>query len=352
MSELHVKAVRKRFGNVEVLKGIDLTVANGEFVSLLGPSGCGKTTTLRCIAGFEFPSSGQILFDGVDLTETAPEKRDIGMVFQSYALFPHLTVQENLAFGLEMRHIPETDRDRRIADVLNMVQLVGYEERFPRELSGGQQQRVALARALVIEPSVLLLDEPLANLDAGLRDDMRFFIRDLQQRVGITAVYVTHDQSEAIVMSDRIVVMFDGEIAQVGPPKEIHDRPASKRVAEFVGKSNFLEGKVKSCGTDGDVLLATEIGPVQATAPATIAAGEEVECLLRPESIRTGALDDLENRFSARIESVVYLGNAVSVHLTIGGAHRILAMLPADFVAAPGDEVRIGFSAANAWCLP
>lgn len=352
MSELRLKAVRKRFGNLEVLKAIDLTVANGEFVSLLGPSGCGKTTTLRCIAGFEFPADGQILFDGVDLTQTAPEKRDIGMVFQSYALFPHLTVQENLSFGLEMRNIPEPERKRRIADVLGMVQLVGFEERFPRELSGGQQQRVALARALVIEPSVLLLDEPLANLDAALRDDMRFFIRDLQQRVGITAIYVTHDQSEAIVMSDRIVVMFDGEIAQVGSPKEIHDRPISKRVAEFVGKSNFLKGKVESRRTDGAVMLATEIGPVHATAPATTSAGDTVECLLRPESMRTGALDGFENQFPARVEDIIFLGNSVSVHLTIGGGHRILALLPADFVAVPGDEVHIGFSAANVWCLP
>jgi len=352
MSELRLRAVRKRFGNLEVLRAISLTVANGEFVSLLGPSGCGKTTTLRCIAGFEFPADGQILFDGVDLTQTAPEKRDIGMVFQSYALFPHLTVQQNLSFGLEMRNIPESERRRRIADVLSMVQLVGFEERFPRELSGGQQQRVALARALVIEPSVLLLDEPLANLDAALRDDMRFFIRDLQQRVGITAIYVTHDQSEAIVMSDRIVVMFDGEIAQIGSPKEIHDRPESKRVAEFVGKSNFLKGKVESRGTDGAVTLTTEIGLVHGTAPATIAAGDAVECLLRPESMRTGPMEGLENQFPARIEDVIFLGNSVSVQLTIGGAHQTLALLPADSVAMPGDEGNIGFSAANVWGLP
>ena len=258
MSELHIKAVRKTFGDVEVLKAVDLAVANGEFVSLLGPSGCGKTTTLRCIAGFEYPSSGQILFDGVDLTRMVPEKRDIGMVFQSYALFPHLTVRENLSFGLEMRGIKETERKRRIEEVLAMVQLVGFEGRFPRELSGGQQQRVALARALVIEPSVLLLDEPLANLDAGLRDDMRFFIRELQQRVGITAIYVTHDQSEAIVMSDRIVVMFDGQIAQVGSPREIHDQPVSKKVAEFVERTDRSNRRIWRCcfNQDGYRLFA------------------------------------------------------------------------------------------------
>jgi putative spermidine/putrescine transport system ATP-binding protein len=352
VSELQIRAVRKQFGNVEVLKAIDLAVANGEFISLLGPSGCGKTTTLRCIAGFEFPTSGQILFDGTDLTHTPPEQRDIGMVFQSYALFPHLTVKENLAFGLEMRDVTEPEKSRRINDVLAMVQLVGFEKRFPRELSGGQQQRVALARALVIEPSVLLLDEPLANLDAALRDDMRFFIRDLQQRVGITAIYVTHDQSEAIVMSDRIVVMFDGEIAQVGPPKEIHDRPVSKRVAEFVGKSNFLKGRVESRGSGGMVTLDTAIGRIEAAAPGSIDTGDTVECLLRPESIRIAPLDDLENRFPARIESVTYLGNAVSVMLSLNGSESVLAFFPADFEACPGDEVEIGFAAANAWCLP
>lgn len=352
MAELQIKGVRKRYGDVEVLKSIDLAVKNGEFISLLGPSGCGKTTTLRCIAGFEYPTEGNILFDRTDLTHVAPEKRDVGMVFQSYALFPHLTVYENLSFGLEMRDIPAAERDTRIGEVLKMVQLIGYEKRFPRELSGGQQQRVALARALVIEPSVLLLDEPLANLDASLRDDMRFFIRDLQQRVGITAIYVTHDQSEAIVMSDRIVVMFDGEIAQLGSPREIHDRPSSKRVAEFVGRSNFLYGKVQSTNPDGTVIFATGFGPITATAPDGTAPGAEVECLLRPESIRLDGLGSYENALQATVQKVVYLGDAMSVQLTLSDGQEIVAFAPADFQGEPDSKVEIRFSASNAWVLP
>lgn len=352
MTDLHIKEVRKSFGSVEVLKSIDLDIADGEFVSLLGPSGCGKTTTLRCVAGFEFPSSGSILFDSRDLTYVAPEKRDVGMVFQSYALFPHLTVYENLSFGLEMRNVSAPERDERIRDVLVMVQLTGFEARFPRELSGGQQQRVALARALVIEPSVLLLDEPLANLDASLRDDMRFFIRDLQQRVGITAIYVTHDQSEAIVMSDRIVVMFEGEIAQVGPPREIHDRPTSKRVAEFVGQSNFLAGTILKRESNSEVLLDTKDGPIRATAPDNIAVGQSVECLLRPESIRLDGQGSLENTLQATVRKTVYLGDAVSVHLEISDGQSLVASAPVDFAAQAGSRIEAKFAVSSAWVLP
>lgn len=221
MTALRLDRINKFYGAAHILKDIDLDIAQGEFISLLGPSGCGKTTTLRCIAGFETVNSATISFGGRDMTHAMPEHRDLGMVFQSYALFPHMTVAENLSFGLELRKIPAADRACRIGTVPEIVRLTGYEGRFPRGLSGGQQQRVALARALVIEPSVLLLDEPLANLDASLRDHMRFFIRDLQQRVGITTIYVTHDQGEALVMSYRIVVMSRGIIEQCGTPREI-----------------------------------------------------------------------------------------------------------------------------------
>ena len=209
MTKLTIEGLSKRFGEVVAVDKLDLEIEDGELISLLGPSGCGKTTTLRCIAGFETPTAGRILFDGTEVTGLEPERRNIGMVFQNYALFPHMTVTENLAFGLEMRKLAKREIGQRIDRVLETVQLTGYGDRYPRQLSGGQQQRVALARALVIEPSILLLDEPLANLDAKLRQEVRFFIRSLQKSVGITTVYVTHDQAESMVISDRIVVMFD-----------------------------------------------------------------------------------------------------------------------------------------------
>lgn len=351
MTGLSLDGVRKRFGEVEALKSIDLNIANGEFVSLLGPSGCGKTTTLRCVAGFEYPSEGVIRFGDQEVTRLPPEHRDVGMVFQSYALFPHMTVMENLSFGLEMRKVPKPERNRRIDDVLGMVQLEGYAGRFPRELSGGQQQRVALARALVIEPSVLLLDEPLANLDAALRDDMRFFIRDLQQRVGITAIYVTHDQSEAIVMSDRIVVMFDGQIAQVGPPRDIHNRPATRRVAEFVGKSNFIDGHVAERHGGGTVTVMTANGPLRAQAPDSMGQGANARCLLRPESLRFGAAQDGANCFEAILERIVFLGDGSSLQLRMKDGTGITAAAPADFSAETGATIPFWFTPENTWVL-
>ncbi|MBP0649502.1 ABC transporter ATP-binding protein, partial [Mycobacterium tuberculosis] len=230
MTEVTIRSLTKLFGSARAVDSISLTIPDGHFVSLLGPSGCGKTTTLMMIAGFLGADGGDILFDNQNVVKEPAEKRDIGMVFQNYALFPHMTVAQNLAFGLEMRKVPRADIKARCARVLDMVQLAGFEARYPRQLSGGQQQRVALARALVIEPRILLLDEPLANLDAKLREEMRFFIRDLQKRVGITTVYVTHDQSEAMTMSDTVVVMFGGRIAQAGAPAEIYERPANRMV--------------------------------------------------------------------------------------------------------------------------
>src|SRR5271167_4486935 len=262
MTTLTISGLTKRFGEVTAVDDLSLEIAEGELVSLLGPSGCGKTTTLRSIAGFVQPDAGAILFDGIDITSFAPERRNIGMVFQNYALFPHMTVRENLLFGLEMRRIGRKEMAERIGKVLDIVQLAGLEDRYPRQLSGGQQQRVALARGLVIEPRVLLLDEPLANLDAKLRQEMRFFIRSLQKRVGITTVYVTHDQAEAMVISDRIVVMFDGRIRQVGDAAEIYARPASREVADFIGLSNFIDGTVKARPGDDRYTVSTPLGDV------------------------------------------------------------------------------------------
>ncbi|MGV6873593.1 ABC transporter ATP-binding protein [Pseudochelatococcus sp. B33] len=314
---LALRALSKSFAGRPVLKGIDLEIQQGGFVSLLGPSGCGKTTTLRCVAGFEFPDSGEILFKNENIALRDPAKRNFGMVFQSYALFPHLTVHENISFGLEMRRVNKVERDQRIARMLELVQLRGKEDSYPRQLSGGQQQRVALARAIAFEPDVLLLDEPLANLDAVLRDEMRYFIREIQKRLNLTAVYVTHDQAEAMAMSDQIVVMFDGEIAQKGSPTAVYGAPASRRVASFIGRANFLEGTVERRGQGGQHLIATKAGPVLASAPGPVAEGATVTVLIRPEDIavsRDASASreegpDPGNVFQTKIVKTVYHGS-------------------------------------------
>src|SRR5213594_1969423 len=244
MSAITLSGLTKRFGSVVAVDDLHLDVQDGELMALLGPSGCGKTTTLRAIAGFELPDAGDIDFGDHRVTNLPPERRNIGMVFQNYDLFPHMTVAQNVAFGLEMRKEPALAIRSRVATTLAKVQLTGLEGRYPRQLSGGQQQRAALARALVVVPDVLLLDEPLANLDAKLREEMRFYVRSLQQEVGITTVYVTHDQAEAMVIADRIAVMFAGRIHQLGAPADICHRPATATVAEFIGLTNFIEGKV------------------------------------------------------------------------------------------------------------
>ncbi len=284
MTEVRIEKLSKRYGSSTAVDDISLTIAEGEFVSFLGPSGCGKTTTLKMIAGFEDVSSGSIFFDGQNIVGVPAEKRDIGMVFQNYALFPHMTVAQNLAFGLEMRRIPKHHIEQRAKRVLDMVQLSSFADRYPIQLSGGQQQRVALARALVIEPRILLLDEPLANLDAKLREEMRVFIRELQKRVGITTIYVTHDQAEAMSMSDKVVVIFGGRIAQAGPPSDIYDRPANLEVAQFVGQVNIVSGKVLEIRPDNRRLVSTPFGKLALdTGPAPV--GGEILLTLRPEAI-------------------------------------------------------------------
>ncbi|MFQ6755805.1 ABC transporter ATP-binding protein [Cereibacter sphaeroides] len=345
MTTLRLDRINKFYGTLHILKDIDLDIAQGEFISLLGPSGCGKTTTLRCIAGFEAVSGGSIAFGGRDMTRAMPEQRDLGMVFQSYALFPHMTVAENLSFGLEVRKIAPADRERRIAQTLEMVRLTGYEKRFPRELSGGQQQRVALARALVIEPTVLLLDEPLANLDASLRDDMRFFIRDLQQRVGITTIYVTHDQGEALVMSDRIVVMNRGVVEQCGSPREIYERPKSLMVADFIGQSNTLTGRVT--GREGELyLIETEDGPLRAHGAPGLAG--DVRVMVRPENIATAPGD---NTLRGRVVKTTYLGASCLLNIETAAGSRFTTHAPADSPLAPGSDVTMGFAAHKAWAF-
>src|SRR5262245_20799254 len=267
MSVIAVRGLTKRFGGVAAVDDLHLDVRDGELMALLGPSGCGKTTTLRTIAGFELPDGGEIHFGDHRVTELPPEQRNIGMVFQNYALFPHMTVYANVAFGLQMRKEPAASVRARVTATLEKVQLRGLEGRYPRQLSGGQQQRAALARALVIAPDVLLLDEPLANLDAKLREEMRFYVRSLQQEVGITTIYVTHDQAEAMVIADRIAVMFNGRIHQLGPPDEIYHCPQTWRVAEFIGLTNFIDGRI--VGHAGELLvLDTALGVFRCRGPA------------------------------------------------------------------------------------
>ena len=258
MARLDIASLAKRYGDFYAVRDVTLSVADGEFLVLLGPSGCGKTTTLRMVAGFIEPTSGTVRLGGTDVTLLPPWKRNAGMVFQSYALFPHLSVAQNVAFGLEMRKLPRADIERRVEEVLALVRLQGYGGRLPRQLSGGQQQRVALARALAIRPDVLLLDEPLSNLDAKLRQEVRVEIRELQRQLGLTTVMVTHDQEEALTMADRLVVMNEGQVRQVGSQRDLYERPSDRFVAGFVGRSTFLAGTVEAPGrfrSDGGLSL-------------------------------------------------------------------------------------------------
>ncbi|WP_448203960.1 ABC transporter ATP-binding protein [Azospirillum sp. sgz302134] len=268
MAYLVLDNLTKRFGPWLAVDGLSLTVEKGELISLLGPSGCGKTTTLQMIAGFLDPTGGRITLDGADLLAKKPNERGLGIVFQSYALFPHMTAAENVAFGLEMRGVPRADRDRMVKDALQLVGLGAFGDRYPRRMSGGQQQRVALARAMVIKPSLLLLDEPLSNLDAKMREEMQIELRRIQRTVGTTMILVTHDQAEAMALSDRVVVMNKGRVEQVAAPQEAYDRPASAFVANFLGRTNLLQGVVRQEGGARRIDVAGAVWPVVEEVPA------------------------------------------------------------------------------------
>jgi putative spermidine/putrescine transport system ATP-binding protein len=348
MTRVSISRLTKSFGAAPVVDDLSLTIDHGEFVSLLGPSGCGKTTTLRMIAGFEEADSGAIAFDGVDVGPIPAERRDIGMVFQNYALFPHMTVGQNLAFGLEMRKVPAAAIAERTARVLDMVQLAGMAERYPSQLSGGQQQRVALARALVIEPRILLLDEPLANLDAKLREEMRGFIRDLQKRVGITTVYVTHDQAEALSMSDRVVVMFGGRIAQQGPPDDIYDRPTTRQVAGFVGQVNILEGTVT--GGDGShALVRLPQGEIRVPTASLPASGATAAVAMRPEAVGLGRAG--EPGWPGTVVSRQYGGNLVDYKVELAGGAVVHVQCLSATPVAPGTAVAVRPDETRLWLL-
>ncbi|HEX5950361.1 MAG TPA: ABC transporter ATP-binding protein, partial [Actinomycetota bacterium] len=310
----------KRFADVTAVAGINLDMPPGEFFSLLGPSGCGKTTTLRCIAGFERPDEGRILLDGVDMAHTPPHKRNVNTVFQNYALFPHLSVADNVGFGLRYQEVSKAEAKKKIADALALVRLEGYERRRPSQLSGGQQQRVALARALILNPAVLLLDEPLGALDAKLRKALQIELKSLQQEVGITFIYVTHDQEEALTMSDRLAVMSNGRVEQVGTPSEVYEEPATAYVADFLGVSNLMDADAAGRTEDGRGKVRIGDFELVAAKGDTDATGS-VKVTIRPERVRLedhGATG--ENRVPGLVERVVYVGSTIQVivHLAPG----------------------------------
>jgi spermidine/putrescine transport system ATP-binding protein len=313
---VELSTVTKRFDDVTAVDTLDLRIEDGEFFSLLGPSGCGKTTTLRMIAGLEFPTSGSISIRGEQMALRPPNKRPVNTVFQSYALFPHMTVAENIAFGLQMRKVDRTEIKSRVDEAVQLVRLGGMEQRRPRQLSGGQQQRVALARALVNHPQVLLLDEPLGALDLKLRKAMQLELKDLQERVGITFVYVTHDQEEALTMSDRIGVMDHGKLLQVGTPQEIYERPATRMVADFIGETNFLSVLVIGAGRarldGGDEIAVNSPGE----------AGRKT-LAVRPEHMRlalpTADVPSGKNYLQGTVHRRVYLGNALAYEVDVAG---------------------------------
>jgi len=335
MVDLHLDGVTKRYDGATALAGVDLDVADGEFFTLVGPSGCGKTTTLRTIAGFEDPSEGAVRFGDRGMTGVPPEDRDVGIVFQSYALFPHMTVAENVAYGLRFRDPPGgATTDERVAELLELVDLPGMGDRDPEELSGGQQQRVALARALAPGPEVLLLDEPMSALDARLRERLRRQVRAIQSELGITTVYVTHDQAEALAVSDRVAVMHDGRVEQVGAPEDVYRRPERRFVAEFVGENNVFEGRITGrdvAGTTVDVNgRSLRIPPVDA------AEGERATFCVRP-----AALDGNEatNRLTAEVTTAEFLGESARVHADWNG-RELVVRLPE---APDGERVTVGF---------
>src|SRR5579862_4265905 len=353
MAQIEIEDLTKRYAGAEgeaaAVLGLSLSIASGEFVTLLGPSGCGKTTTLRLIAGYLTPDSGSIRVAGQLLSSpqgvVPPEARGMGMVFQNYAVWPHKTVYENVVFGLKIRRVASEAAREQVARVLALVNLAGLESRYPSELSGGQQQRVALARSLVVEPAILLLDEPLSNLDAKLRERMRWELKQLQRRTGITFIYVTHDQAEALALSDRIAVMHQGRLQQFGTPREVYRRPANRTVADFMGLVNFVPAQVReSAGglvvAAGPLLLALEL-------PAGLRAGDRVDLAIRPESIRLAAPGRADaSRLTARIEEHNYLGNLTEYVVALGDLRlRVQAGPEAEF--APGDEALLSIDAGR-----
>jgi len=327
---------------VTAVNDVSLEIEKSELVTLLGPSGCGKTTTLRMIAGFEFPTSGRIILDGEEINSLPPHRRDMSMVFQSYAIFPHLNVFENIAYGLNVQRLPKDQINRRVNQVLELVHLEGYGHRAPNQLSGGQQQRVALARALVMEPKVLLMDEPLSNLDAKLREEMRVEIRRIQQELNITSVYVTHDQIEAMTLSDRIVIMNLGVIEQIGTPMEVYRFPNSHFVANFIGRANFIPGTVQAFEHGNVVIDALGKALVVTNPRPDLYVGEQVTIIVRPEAVN---VESMNGDYEGVIRRAVYLGNLIEYEMEV--SEQLITGVETDpnkmEVIPVGSKVSVGF---------
>ncbi len=349
MAYLSLSNISKVFGTTAAVENFNLEVEKGEFISFLGPSGCGKTTTLRMVAGFETPTSGVISLDGEDITNKSPNQRNLGMVFQSYALFPNLTIGQNIGFGLQVRKTPEAEVKKRVNEMLSLVHLEQHINKYPYQLSGGQQQRIALARALAISPRVLLLDEPLSALDAKIRVELRLEIRRIQQTMGITTIYVTHDQEEALLLSDRIVVMSQGHIEQVGTPAAIYNYPSTEFVAQFVGQLNIIPVSDVDL-SKGVCKLAGQSVKFEHSPERKISG--EPRLAIRPEELRIGPGEG-RNSLNGRVEAVLFLGSVVRLRVDVGGV-----LLSADFfnergITLPrsGDQVVVSFPEQSCWLV-
>lgn len=354
MKAVRISDVSKKFGDVLSVSDLDLDIKSGEFFTFLGPSGCGKTTTLRMVAGFYYPTTGKIYFDDHDVTTLQPNKRKIGMVFQNYALFPHMTVDENIAFGLEVRKLDKKQIRERVDRIRGLVHLGPYGARKINELSGGQQQRVALARALVIEPDILLLDEPLSNLDAKLREETRIEIKRIQSELGVTTIYVTHDQTEAMAMSDRIMVMESGVVKQIGTPQEIYHRPNNRFVATFIGETNMLTMTVQAI--DGDIItVSSEAGLTFTGLTSSFAkglsltTGDSVFVSIRPEAFESGAG---ENTVAGTIELIEFTGLTVNYIINVNGTTlKAMILSRGTAIKQVGEQIELHIPPANIYFL-
>ncbi|MDA9663430.1 ABC transporter ATP-binding protein [Candidatus Pelagibacter sp.] len=333
-------------GEILVVKNLNLDIPKGEFLTMLGPSGSGKTTCLMMLAGFETPTNGEIYLDGEPISNIPPNKRGIGMVFQNYALFPHMTVKENLEFPLQVRKIPTDEIEKKVSNALAMVELQDFGTRMPLQLSGGQQQRVALARALVFEPRLVLMDEPLGALDKNLREQMQYEIKHIHENLGITVVYVTHDQSEALTMSNRIAVFNDGKVQQISSPDVLYEKPNSSFVAQFIGENNQLRGKVKSVNGESCVITTDSGEEIQALKVNVSKVGDSSLVSLRPERVAINSSEKFENNFDAKVKELIYLGDHIRSRVEVCGNDQFIVKVPNSYMGA---NLKEGMSVKLSW---
>lgn len=352
VGKVQAVGLHKSYGDVQAVRGIDLDIEGGEFFSLLGPSGCGKTTTLRMIAGFEAPSAGEIRIDGQDMSRVPASGRPVNTVFQNYALFPFMSVEENVAFGLRYQKVTKAESRNRVGQALEMVRMGPYAKRRPAQLSGGQQQRVALARAIVLSPRVLLLDEPLGALDAKLRKALQVELKALQESLGITFIYVTHDQEEALTMSNRMAVMAGGHVEQVGTPQEVYEFPATAYVADFLGSANVIEAEITRSA--GSSLMEVRIGDQVITCPGSLGAGEVGRLVVRPERLRLEPGSESDHRLPGRVVRTIYQGATIDVIVDLAGQAQVVVRRPSDLSVqhADGDAVTVYCPVDAARVLP